>query len=273
MPFAKINNARLWYDVMGEGEPILMHHGYTACRENWMPVAKRLSERYKVILIECRGAGESEDTDEGYTLTQLAKDVLGLLDHLKIKQVAFAGHSMGGGVGYILATQFSDRISKLILMAPIPSGGIPKIDPAVRATVLNAKHQNNRALFLEQERAGRFREDVQTEAWAEHRVDQILRVTDKHTIELAEAMIELNVEDQLVEMELPTLMLAGGADMLLEANLADFQRMPNAGLHVFSRAGHDVGVHEPEGVADAIDKFMTFGPVSTRILQRRASKS
>ena len=55
MPHAMINGAKLWYDSMGEGEPILLHHGYTASRANWMPVAERLKDRYRVILMECRG--------------------------------------------------------------------------------------------------------------------------------------------------------------------------------------------------------------------------
>ena len=92
MPHATINNARLWYDVMGDGEPILLHHGYTACRENWLPVAERLADRYRVILMECRGTGESEDTEDGYHIDQYARDVVGMLDHLGIDQLTFSFH-------------------------------------------------------------------------------------------------------------------------------------------------------------------------------------
>ena len=84
MAYAEINGARLWYDVRGEGEPLLLHHGYTASRVNWMPVAERLQSRYQIILMECRGAGQSEHTPGGYTLEQYAADVVGMLDHLGI---------------------------------------------------------------------------------------------------------------------------------------------------------------------------------------------
>ena len=53
--------------------------------------------------------------------------------------------------------------------------------------------------------------------------------------------------------------IAGSADTLLPANLDDFRRLPNAALQVFSRAGHDVAIHEPDGVADAIDAFVRKG--------------
>ena len=79
MPIANINEADLWYDVLGQGEPLLLHHGYTASRVNWMPVAERLKDRYQIILMECRGTGESQHTQSGYEIAQYALDVVGLL--------------------------------------------------------------------------------------------------------------------------------------------------------------------------------------------------
>ena len=109
MPIANINEADLWYDVLGQGEPLLLHHGYTASRVNWMPVAERLKDRYQIILMECRGTGESQHTQSGYEIAQYALDVVGLLDHLALERVAFAGHSMGGGIGFQLGVHHSDR--------------------------------------------------------------------------------------------------------------------------------------------------------------------
>ncbi len=57
MAHADINGAKLWYEVRGDGEPILLHHGYTASRVNWMPVAQRLQGEYQIILMEGRGTG------------------------------------------------------------------------------------------------------------------------------------------------------------------------------------------------------------------------
>ena len=106
MAQALINGARLWYEIRGTGEPLLLHHGYTASRVNWLPAAERLQDQFQVILMECRGTGESEYTEGGYSLEQYAADVVGLLDHLGIQRVTFAGHSMGGGVGYLLGLHY-----------------------------------------------------------------------------------------------------------------------------------------------------------------------
>lgn len=269
MPHAKINGARLWYEVRGRGEPILMHHGYTASRVNWMPVAERLESRYQVILMECRGTGESEHTAGGYTLEQYAADVVGLLDHLGLERVTFAGHSMGGGVGYLLALDHGDRLERLVLMAPIPSEGVGEITPELRRQRLEERRRGDRDAILARYRAMRFRDDVEGEEWFESRAEHILSVSEGHFEQGAESMQALHVTDRLADLTTPTLMISGAVDSLLIPNLLDFMRLPNATLEVLSRAGHEVGVHEPERVAEAIDGFMVYGPVTAATLLAR----
>ena len=270
MPHATINNAKLWYDTMGTGEPLLLHHGYTASRVNWMPVAERLKDKYQIIMMECRGTGESEDTEGGYNIPQYANDVIGLMDFLEIEKLTFAGHSMGGGIGYELGTSHAARLERLILMAPIPSGGTQQTNLDMREIVIKAKEAGNRDFFMAQQVAGKFR-DEQTNEWFESRVDHMLRISEGHLIGGAESMHALDLESAISEITTPTLMLAGAVDGLLAANLADYQRMPNATLHVFSRGGHDVAIHEPDGVSQAIDEFMIHGPLSAQILMQRAT--
>jgi 3-oxoadipate enol-lactonase len=272
MPQATINNANLWYEVTGEGSPLLLHHGYTASRVNWQPVCDRLKDKYQIIMMECRGTGESEHTEDGYNLTQYAKDVVGLLDHLGISKVSFAGHSMGGGIAYTLALEHTSRINNLILMAPIPSRGIANYpDDALIQARLDARRRGDRDHFMKDQIAQRFRPDVQTDAWFESRVDHLLGVSEGHLLGGLETMYQLDVEDRLHEIELPTLMIAGAVDGLLEANLRDFSLLPNATLHVLSRAGHEVAIHEPDAVSDTIDQFLKHGPLTAALLANKTS--
>jgi pimeloyl-ACP methyl ester carboxylesterase len=273
MPHAVINGAKLWYDILGEGEPLLLHHGYTASRVNWLPVAESLKEKYQVILMECRGTGESEDTEAGYTLEQYAKDIIGMMDYLKIDKFTYAGHSMGGGIGFLLGLNYAERLNKLILMAPIPSAGIAgEPNRELIAARLKAREENNRALFKSEMEATRFRPDVQTDEWFESRVDHLMRISEGHIVGGMETMHDLNVEAKLATLQVPTLMLAGAVDGLLQANLNDFMRLPDASLHVFSRAGHDIAIHEPAGVSEAIDEFMQHGAVTAAKLMAQAAK-
>ncbi len=262
MAFANVNGARLWYDVRGPatgGAPILLHHGYTASRVNWLPVAERLAREHRVIMMECRGTGESEHTASGYTLEQYASDVIGVVDHVGIDRFTYAGHSMGGGVGYVLALQYPLRLERLILMASVPADGFPNSDPRLHDERAALRRKRDRATLLAQYRAGCVRPDVETDAWFNSRIDHIFGVSDGHYDGGALAMRDLNVGARLGEIRLPTLVIAGSADTLLAANLEDFKRLKNAALHVFSRAGHDVAIHEPDGVAAAIDEFVRNG--------------
>jgi len=270
MAHAQINGARLWYDVRGDGAPLLLHHGYTASRVNWLPVAERLQDRYRIVLMECRGTGESEHTADGYSLEQYAADVVGLLDHLGLDRVTYAGHSMGGGIGYLLGLDYGERLDGLILMAPIPSGGTGAIQPEMRAQRLAERRRGDRQALLARYRAQRFRPEVETDAWFESRVDHLLGVSDGHFEQGADAMAALDVTARLGELRVPTLMIAGSVDVLLPANLADFLALPRAALQVFSRAGHEVAIHEPDGVARVIDEFMTYGVVTAAELVDRA---
>jgi pimeloyl-ACP methyl ester carboxylesterase len=270
MAHADINGARLWYEVRGSGVPILFHHGYTASRVNWEPVTHLLEEHYQVILMECRGTGESEHTLDGYTLEQYSADAVAMLDHLELERASFAGHSMGGGVGYLLGLEHPQRLDKLILMAPIPARGIGEITPEMRQQRVAERKAGDRDGMLARYQAMRFREDVETDSWFENRVDHLLAVSDGHFEQSAESMAALDVAAHLGDITTPTLMIAGGVDSLLQANLEDYLSLPNATLEVLSRAGHEVAVHEPERVAQAIDKFMEHGPITAASLMAKA---
>ena len=264
MPIANINNADLWYDVMGQGEPLLLHHGYTASRVNWMPVAERLKDRYQIILIECRGAGESEHTQSGYEIAQYALDVVGLLDHLALERVAFAGHSMGGGIGFQLGVHHSARLTKLILKAAIPSGGIGPYSQELLDQQLAARRRGDRTFFLNRYHQGRTLAELEDDDWFQDRVNHLMTISDGHLAGGLKTMSNLNLTAQLDNLTTPTLVIAGSGDGLLNANLRDYQRLPNADLAVLSRVGHEVAVHAPDAVAEAIDKFMTYGPTAPK---------
>jgi len=148
------DGAALWYDDWGgEGQPIIFLHGFTAYRRNWghgqggaawllarAGVAPPGSSKgsgaggpsdreglYRAIFLESRGCGRgaSAGAPGPYTIEQQALDVLALADHLGLPVFTFAGHSMGGGVGFQLCATVPGRLTRCVLMAPIPADGLP----------------------------------------------------------------------------------------------------------------------------------------------------
>ena len=271
MPHLTINNANLWYDTLGAGEPLLLHHGYTASRENWLPVANILKQHYQVVIIECRGCGDSEHTKDGCNLEQYALDSVELMHHLGHERFSFAGHSMGGGVGMTLAIKHPDKLEKLVLMAAVGSGGL--VGDGFMANVearLEARRNKDRDFFERDYSAGRFRPEVQTEDWKNLRVHHLMNVvSDRHLIDSMKSMQAMDFTADLKNIDTPTLVLSGGVDSLLNTNLDDYRHLPNACLQVFFRAGHEVGIHETDGVADSIHQFMQHGALNAQTLRAR----
>lgn len=126
--------------------------------------------------MECRGTGESEYTEGGYSLQQYAADVIGVLDHLGIGRVTYAGHSMGGGVGYLLALTYPERVERLILMAAISADGFP----AAIGRPVTQPTEADRPTMLARHRAQQFRPESETEEWFEDRVRHVLGVSNGH---------------------------------------------------------------------------------------------
>ena len=106
MPYATINGAELFYEESGsqdgESSPIIFHHGYTSSHDCWHGVVPRLSGQYHCVVMDGRGAGDSNNAPGPCTLDQYAADVVGLADHLGFGFFNYVGLSMGGAVGYEL---------------------------------------------------------------------------------------------------------------------------------------------------------------------------
>ena len=95
------DGAEIAYDVVGEGKPVLMIHGWETNRHFFKKQVPVLSKKYKVITFDVRGHGESdrsERTEQGLTMTRCAADVKGLIEHLGLKDVNLAGWSMGTSI-------------------------------------------------------------------------------------------------------------------------------------------------------------------------------
>lgn len=267
MPHQTVNGVELFYDERGSGEPIIMHHGYTGSHDAWLElIAPRLQDRYRCIVMDSRGAGDSAHPADGYRMEQYALDVIGMADALGLDRFTYIGHSMGGGIGFQLGLEHADRLTRLVLVAPIPSGGT-QAAPQVHANAKALREApDGRARMLAQRLALRIRA---SEAMTERGLDRALSVSDGHFEESWTAMQEFNVTDRLDALTTPTLIVAGAADGLCAANVQDWMRLPNATLHVFSRVGHGVPSDVPDEFAEVIADFMEHGVVNAQTQQAK----
>ncbi len=117
MPKANIGDAEIYYEEHGSGEPLLLVSGLGGTAAYWKPNLPALAAKYRVIVHDHRGAGQSTHSKIRYSVEQMADDVLKLLDHLKIERANVVGHSTGGAIGQIMAIRNPARLKKLVLFA------------------------------------------------------------------------------------------------------------------------------------------------------------
>ena len=103
------------YEVRGRGPDVVLLHPFPANRGVWMPVADLLESRYRVVLPDLRGHGESGVGNGAATMDKHAADIVRIIDDAGIRKAVFAGESIGGYILFEFWRRYRDRVSALIL--------------------------------------------------------------------------------------------------------------------------------------------------------------
>jgi pimeloyl-ACP methyl ester carboxylesterase len=116
--YAPVNGIKVYYEVYGEGQPIVLLHGsYYTIEMNWAQLIPELAKTKKVIAIEMQGHGHTAYSDRKLSRATLASDVEQVMDYLKIDSADIAGYSFGGQVAYQFAIQSPKRLRKLVIIS------------------------------------------------------------------------------------------------------------------------------------------------------------
>src|ERR1700730_9713868 len=123
MQYADVNGIKIAYGVRGSGPPLVLIMGYRLSSLAWpLDFIEALAERFTVVLFDNRGTGTSDKPTYGYEISNMARDVSGLLDHLDIARANVLGYSMGGAIAQEFVRQFPDRVLGLVLCATMCGG-------------------------------------------------------------------------------------------------------------------------------------------------------
>jgi len=117
MPTANVNGIKLNYEITGEGEPVVLITGFAGTTVFWNNAVPLLSDNYKVITLDNRGAGLTK-YDGQFTIPDLADDVVALMDHLLIFKAHVVGWSMGTTIAHRMALKYPERIDTLTFISP-----------------------------------------------------------------------------------------------------------------------------------------------------------
>jgi len=120
MPKVNVNDIEMYYEVHGEGEPLVLLHGYFCSSQQWNHFIPEFQERFQLIIPDLRGHGRTTNPSDELTGRQAALDVFELLDHLNIEHIKGMGFSAGGEILLHMATQQPERIQSMILEGTTP---------------------------------------------------------------------------------------------------------------------------------------------------------
>lgn len=123
MPHIDANGQRLYYEIHGEGEPLLCVHGLSVDTLGWTLQLPAWSQQYRTIVFDNRDAGQSSRASGDYEIADMAADTLALADALGLGDFHLLGYSMGGAISQEVALAAPERVRTLTLCVTFPGGG------------------------------------------------------------------------------------------------------------------------------------------------------
>lgn len=115
MPHLKVNKADIYYEVRGQGQPLVFIAGFGCDHSLWGRLVENLASEFQILVLDNRGSGQTKDDGANFSLETMADDVMALVNFLGWERPNIVGHSMGGGIAQDLGIRFSDKLGKIML--------------------------------------------------------------------------------------------------------------------------------------------------------------
>ena len=260
MPKANIGDAEIYYEEHGSGEPLMLVSGLGGTAAYWKANLPALSAKYRVIVHDHRGAGQSTHSKIRYSVEQMTDDVLKLMDHLKIDRAHVVGHSTGGAIGQIMAIRNPERLKKLVLFATWTKADkfFRQLFAARRALLMQVGKEayvRGGTLFLyppywikANEAMIEEREQLSIATFAPPEV----------VASRIDAIVAFDRTAELAKIKTPTLVLCAKDDFITPAYFSEelAQRIPGAKLVMLPQGGHCASETALEAFNQAVASFL-----------------
>lgn len=252
LPSYRSGGLRLHYECVGLGPPVVLIHGFTNSGLAWAPQLPALVHAGRsVVLPDLAGHGLSAAPPSAVGVTDLAADVIRLLDHLGLARVSLVGLSLGGMVAQAVAVAWPERVDALVVAASAARFDSPAEQAAVAAWVrlLEQPDGARKRLSAAWPRlAGpEFRASESGLAFYEAWWRLQGSVSGSGLARVARGMLGFNATADLATLDVPSLVLVGERDHLLPPPLSRrlAELLPGAQLQTVARAGHLVNLERP----------------------------
>ncbi|MGE3275929.1 MAG: alpha/beta fold hydrolase [Vicinamibacterales bacterium] len=241
------NGVRLSYVEQGpaDGRVLLLLHGYTDSAASWARVMPMLPQAYRVIAIDQRGHGHSDRPRDGYSMPQMARDAVQLLDALGIERAVVVGHSMGSLIARQIAVLAPERVDRLVLV-----GTAERVDPAgveELVTAVRALEDPIDRAFIEAFQASTVVDPVPT--WFDDLIIADNQLVPARVWQAAvDGILATDASADPTQVRVPTLVVGGDKDAFFseQSQRALAARIPGARVAISRGIGHAPHWEEPE---------------------------
>ncbi len=270
MPTISANGIETYYEVHGDGFPLVLVHGGFVDSRMWQPQVEHFSDRYQVIHYDLRGHGQTGGTVESkYSIALFADDLKALLDALGLERVILCGLSLGGMIAQSFAVQFTERLSALILADTAVSVSLTWSDKFTRyvlapkwlmlATIrwMSAPRFVDFSFKLAQRTRSSdwFGKDPET---AEYVRQAMLNTSTEEYLKIYDAIYDFDLLN-LAAISVPTLVLNGEYESktVFRHTQEMLRLIPNSEAQVIPGAGHTSNMENPAAFNEIIDAFLS----------------
>lgn len=252
--YAPANGTKVYYEVYGNGKPIVLLHGaYYTIEMNWAQLIPELAKTRKVIALELQGHGHTPFSERKLSRATLASDVEKVMDYLKIDSADIAGYSFGGQIAYQFAIQSPKRLRKLVIISSTykSEGWIPEVTSVFKQMkpeffANTPMHTAYDAVAPDKTKWTKFVEQMIAEAGEPFNLgdDNIAKIT-------APVLIISGDNDGVDKIELAKTykLLRGGV-------AADMQAMPKSQLAIVPNQSHVSLMKQTKIIFDYLDNFL-----------------
>ena len=253
MPYSTRNGLRIYYEISGEGPPIVLVHANPFDHRLWMYQTARWSAFHAIVTVDIRGYGRSDKPTTPFTLVDMAKDVIGVMDNLAIDRAVIGGCSVGSGIALVIGLDHPARAQALVLV-----GGASR--PSVNVSARVQGYAGDVRAYQQQ-----HLRECTAPGFGDHKLGGwILSMFNERADTLSGASIgqifrargSLNVQDRLDAMQPPTIVVNGEHDMSFDAGVETAKLIPGAVHAVIKDAGHACQIENPADFDAAVLPFL-----------------
>jgi len=262
--FARLDDITMYYEVTGNGEPVIMIHGIFGDHTRWTQQAVPLSSEFKVITPDSRGRGRTSDGEGPLSYGRMAADMVGLMDHLGIRKAHMIGHSEGGGIVLHALVDYPDRVASAVLIGTFYNVNNKPAAFQQRSGTIMDKLARDLPLTEEEQKEviegpfAYFKQSLLSQAPDPSRFSVVM--AKMHSSFTTQPTYTLDV---LRTINRPVLVVKAGNDALVPALVFDdlASSIPNAEVAEFPQAGHMVMVEQADEINQSVKDFIRRHPI------------